>query len=280
MGDFYLTLPSNSSMEHYPKNNNVHYFTDLPQTIDLSGRDYEVGLAEIQFPKTYTNVQDGDLLYARNSRAPATQLHIPGGLYETPESLISAINTAITFNSLGKEDESPTNVPEQPVIGRVTKYRRKKHAHMLLWKGDNRLEYNPQTKKATLILTKKGSFIRFDSKLSDVLGFTDSVLRGPAIFNGSKPVDIHKNTLALYVYCCLVEHRVCGDYKVPLLRVIPTVNNNQDLVYRVFEKPHYHPISRNQFNTIEILLNTDRGEKFSFGPGSTIVTLHIRPRKK
>ena len=48
---FYLTLPSNSSMEYYPDNTTSHYFTKLPQDIHLTG-DYEVGLSEILFSNT------------------------------------------------------------------------------------------------------------------------------------------------------------------------------------------------------------------------------------
>ena len=43
---FYLTLPSNSSMNYYPDNTLAHYTTALAQEVDLSGR-WEVGLSEI-----------------------------------------------------------------------------------------------------------------------------------------------------------------------------------------------------------------------------------------
>ena len=35
---FYLTLPSNSSMNYYPDNTLAHYTTALAQDVDLSGR--------------------------------------------------------------------------------------------------------------------------------------------------------------------------------------------------------------------------------------------------
>ena len=54
---FYLTLPSNSSMNYYPENTLAHYTTVLAQDVDLSGR-WEVGLSEIQYPYSLHNIND------------------------------------------------------------------------------------------------------------------------------------------------------------------------------------------------------------------------------
>ena len=50
MSDFYLTLPSNSSMDYYKGNSLVNFTTRLPNAIDLNG-DWEVGLVEIRYPQ-------------------------------------------------------------------------------------------------------------------------------------------------------------------------------------------------------------------------------------
>ena len=49
MSRFYLTLPSNSSMDYYPQNTVAQYTTKLNSTIELDS-DWEVGLTEISFP--------------------------------------------------------------------------------------------------------------------------------------------------------------------------------------------------------------------------------------
>lgn len=46
--DFYLTLLSNSSMDYFPENSLAHFFTKLPQKIDLLG-NWIVGITEIAF---------------------------------------------------------------------------------------------------------------------------------------------------------------------------------------------------------------------------------------
>ena len=64
---FYLHLPSNSSLDTFPNNTLTEYRVGLPQTASLAG-DWEVGLTEIRYPHTCNNVQGNfqDLFYVRN----------------------------------------------------------------------------------------------------------------------------------------------------------------------------------------------------------------------
>ena len=64
--DFYMTLPSNASMEMHPDNTLTHYVTHLPQRIDLTG-EWECGLAEVQYPHTWYNVTDNDVWFFLNT---------------------------------------------------------------------------------------------------------------------------------------------------------------------------------------------------------------------
>ena len=58
MRAFYVTLPSNSSMNIFPSNTLTNYVTQLPNSIYLDG-EWEVGLAEIQYPYTWNNIREG-----------------------------------------------------------------------------------------------------------------------------------------------------------------------------------------------------------------------------
>src|SRR5688572_30289327 len=59
MTHFYLTLPSNSSQELFPNNTLTEFTTQLPSTIELTN-EWEVGLAEIMFPRSwYTIPKEG-----------------------------------------------------------------------------------------------------------------------------------------------------------------------------------------------------------------------------
>ena len=116
---FYLTLPSNSSMEYNPDNSASHYHVKLPQDINLT-REYEVGLSEIQFSNTYFTIREWDcsfnyLIPERDSEATPQEsspqatasnqpddfpsslvsVVIPGGLYESNEYFTHTLNTLV-----------------------------------------------------------------------------------------------------------------------------------------------------------------------------------------
>ena len=253
MGDFYLTLPSNSSMSQYPDNHGGHFYTKLPQSIDLSAMVYEVGLAEIQYSNTYANVLTDEawLIYEADKYKGMQLVHVPEGLYSSAESLIDCLNELIrkSFSPMGTKD---------PKI---------------------KFFYNKSTKRATLKIYKKDHQIQLNPFLAQTLALTEDTMIGPGRFDGSNIMDVNKDSYAMYVYCDLVTHRPVGDTMVPLLRVVPTSSKSKDVVYKIFEKPHYQAIGKQQFDTVEILLSTDSGKIPSFASGKTVVTLHIRPRK-
>ena len=58
-GQFYLTLPSNSSMEYFPGNTLTSFKTKLAQPIELTG-EWEVALSEFQYPRSWYNLRDFD----------------------------------------------------------------------------------------------------------------------------------------------------------------------------------------------------------------------------
>ena len=91
-------------------------------------------------------------------------------------------------------------------------------------------------------------------------------------------MDLDQNVKSLFVYTDLVQPRPVGDVVVPLLRSLPPVDKGKDTVFYLFEKPHYIPLARFQFDTVEILLTSDQGETISFDNGHCIVTLHFRRR--
>ena len=55
MSHFYLTLPSNSSMDYYPENTVARYTTKLANTIELEC-NWEVGLLEMSTPVELVNI--------------------------------------------------------------------------------------------------------------------------------------------------------------------------------------------------------------------------------
>ena len=56
--EFYVTLPSNSSMQYFSDNKTSNFVTKLSRTLQLDG-EWEVGLAKIDYPHTWYNICEG-----------------------------------------------------------------------------------------------------------------------------------------------------------------------------------------------------------------------------
>ena len=96
---FYLTLPSNASLNEFPNNKTTSYRVKLPQSIDLEGV-WEVGLYSISYPNTWYTLQKGvdrHLFYADRTGL-FQQAIMDYGYYQSMQELIKAANKALTRN--------------------------------------------------------------------------------------------------------------------------------------------------------------------------------------
>ena len=67
-----------------------------------------------------------------------------------------------------------------------------------------------------------------------------------------------------------------GDIKAPLLRVVDAARNFGDLIHRLYTTPQYVPVSKKEFNTLEIDIRDDTGRPVPFEFGKVVATLHFR----
>ena len=67
-----------------------------------------------------------------------------------------------------------------------------------------------------------------------------------------------------------------GDIKAPLLRVVDAAVNCGDLIHRLYMTPQYVPVSRKEFNTVEIVIRDDTERPVPFEFGKVVATLHLR----
>lgn len=263
----YLTLPSNSSLKHFPENNASHFITQLAQPVDLSGDDYEVGLAEIQFRNTYRNVPLEECFFEYRYVKSATvdessgdeeltwssikRVTVPGGLYESNSYFIHTLNKLV-----------------DTVLG-----------HKKSGKSRLRFYYNRASKVTSFTIYERESTLKLSERLREILSLKRSFYHGGKTYVAKRPTDVNLDLKAIFVYCDLVRPRPVGDTSVPLLRTLPSAENSPDLVHVTYVKPHYIPVSRTAFSTIEIQLASDRGEELQFLNGHTTLTLHIRRRR-
>ena len=244
MADFYMTLPSNSSTDVFPNNNATEFQTKLPQTYHL--KDYEVGLAEIQLPSAQAAVKKSMYFtYQHHDENAWHTYKLPGGFYESPEDVIEHLNYQMR-NKLGR--------------------------------NRTKLIYDKRTQRTKLIVAKKEKIAL--GEIGPFLQLPSDPIVGETTYVSVGDMNLERHTQTLYVYCDLVTNRQVGDVSVPLLRTVPTLKTSEGLVYKIFEKPHYIPLSRSTFESVEVLIRTGKGEKPHFvGDIDTVVTLHLRPRR-
>ena len=226
--------------------------------------EYEVGLAELQFRNCYPNILEKEVYfyYERHEMAQndaktfyqkkilgEKKVYVPEGLYESNQYLIAVLNNLVT-----------TDLAEE--FGERT----------------IKFAYNEASRRASISTYQNNSRLWLSDGLRDILGITQTMLNeGQA--ESYRTMNVDQNVRSIFVYTDLVQPRPVGDVVVPLLRCLPPVDKKKDTMHYIFEKPHYIPLARLQFDTVEFLLTNDKGDPIPFEDGHSIVTLHFRRRR-
>ena len=96
--DFYMVLPSNSSMTYFPENTTCCFTTHLQREVKLHD-EWLVGLVEIHIPCSIAHFQDNEASYTFDTAEEGGRLitrkvcHIPVDIYDSLEHLVEAINS-------------------------------------------------------------------------------------------------------------------------------------------------------------------------------------------
>lgn len=97
--EFYMILPSNSSMRYFPENKTTCFTTELPQRVELHGR-WEVALTEIQFPCNFLHIRNNEGLIRfvdidkRDKSLKAIKSRLPAGIYSSMRDIVASVNHA------------------------------------------------------------------------------------------------------------------------------------------------------------------------------------------
>lgn len=248
MTHFYLTLPSNSSSKYYPDNTLTRFVTKLHSSISLTGQ-WEVGLCEIAFPRTWYTVDEvGSYFEIYGSSYGKLKIH--HGYYDSVHDVVTEMNKAC-------EDEAKRN----PIfIGPI-------------------FECNEITRIVSINMPN-AILVVFPRTLMDILGFETDLIHNtpvlPCSIKGTRVCDIDRGLNSLFIYCDLLESVPVGDTKAPLLRIVDAKGKNGEIIRSYFDEPRYVPLQRKQFDSIEIDIRDDIGNVIPFESGKLIVTLHFR----
>ena len=116
------------------------------------------------------------------------------------------------------------------------------------------------------------------SDLASIMGFSPMQLTftRESKHKGKVAMDPNRGFNSLYVYCDATEAIPVGYIKAPLLRVADAAGNFGDLIHRLYTTPQYVPVSRKEFNIVEIDIRDDIGRPVPLEFGKVVATLHFR----
>ncbi|GFT87162.1 uncharacterized transposon-derived protein F54H12.3 [Trichonephila clavipes] len=75
------------------------------------------------------------------------------------------------------------------------------------------------------------------------------------------------------------EPQIVGDVQAPLLQFLKVEGKDGEVVNAHYTRPHYVPVIRRHFQTVEMVLRLHSGELVPFERGRVIAVLHFRMRQ-
>ena len=270
---FYVTLPSNSSMETFPQNTLAAFTTKLAHAVTLTG-EWEVGLSEVQFPISWYNI-DGDegvfVLKQHVNDVQAITTRMKKGYYADPDEVVFQFNKAFNSKLKGENRErvqlSFDNISQKMTISL------KPHSMLYLTKSF-----------AGLLGFYEEDFDESDRVLkTDGVNASNTIAIGPwdtdKKIESRRVCDLQRGFYCLFVYCDLIEPVLVGDVKAPILRIVNIKGKEGEMINRIYQNVQYAPLQKKMFETIEINIRDDTGRLVPFERGRVIVTLHFRQKK-
>lgn len=275
MKDFYMTLLSNSSLDYYAENKTGSFTVQLPRCMRMEG-EWEVAVAEIQYPYTFFTVEDGhnEILIktckitkeyideyiksksiVKKNVSNTASYKITPGFYHDIKDIISAINDIIL----------------------------KKTGQPSFFQYDTR-SHRVKAKNLKLELDDKKNMVascKLSNKLGLLLGYQpnedipiDSTY-APHVVNMSKCISDK-----MLIYCDIVEPQLFGDKFSKVLRVINTIQEGvphfaQNCIVS-FNSRQYIPLQVKHFESVSIDIRDIEGNLLPFQYGTSSVKLHFK----
>ena len=288
MQDFYITLPSNTPNSDR-RNTTSNFRVRLPEEIQLSGGEWEVALVEIQFPCSWNNVTDqyeDGTVYHELIHSTLKQneieveldtghqicIQVKPGYYKGVKDLLNAIANEIESSLLLNVE-----LGDQEGVILSSEPARFDLSYDLEFQYDE--EYNKVYFHAS-VMSYGIRYIKLSQLLRYMLGFKNAHQPGDT---GKKvyaehPPDMRAGIESLYIYADIVTPQLVGNKRAQVLRIVPISGSFGDIVDRSFDTPHYVPVLKKAFSTIEISIKTDQNQPFAFQFGKSVVKLHFRKR--
>ena len=206
--EFYVTLPSNSFMQYFPDNNTSNFVTKILRKLQLNG-EWEVGLAEIDYPHTWYNIREGkNSLEIYVPDKWAQEISFQPGYYEKVQEMIDAFRKAGLANMT-----------------------------------DVVVSYDDTSKRVT-VRCAKGTVLELRGDIARMFGLlNNTAIRafGKKGFTLALP---ETGNQYFKIYTDIIKSQYHGNVVVPVLRTVTVKGEHGSYVSKNFERPHYIPLNK------------------------------------
>ena len=76
----------------------------------------------------------------------------------------------------------------------------------------------------------------------------------------------------------IIEFQTIGDITVPLLRIVPVMNQDEIVHEIQFDTLYYFPVQTKAFNQLIPSIRSEFGEQILFRSSDPLYVLHFRPK--
>jgi len=292
---FYVTLPSNASMDIYPENTMTTFRVKLPEKIQLTGH-WEVGMSDLIYSQTF--VLPAYSLTIRKITLK-TDDYETGNVSEECEGTIDAprdkprtiriscpTDEGTVMSSFEKEITTTSTYFETAAdfvahLNQLVQQEEEQDNQPL----DIRFNLNRDTQFVTMTLGSRTS-VTANSQLLHILGFRGNQVENgyfvastdkTIAFTGVVPSSI--STLnTIYVYIDIINMGIVGDTTARLLDIVPVDYKVRGMTAHRVERPRYKPLERRMISEVLVHLRDNEGQFIRFLEGTVVLKLHFRKR--
>ena len=274
---YFVTLPSNGAdlTSEYGINNNTQtdFEIDLKKPLDLSYRDYEVGLSQFSCELSWL-INIGKFKISHKTKK-----------YDDIEFDLSCSDGIHVSNMIDIIDRSVKNI-ELPI-----EYNKQIGTDVIQFKFDIDSKFLFIYVPNDYELTIKGFFLtlidyfKADASNHKKKNFTASdsliILGKNGIAGSCVLTKLQVNQIKeLFIYTNIIENQYVGSQMVRLLKIVYVSGLNGDSITKNFDFPHYLSLDCNYIDNIRIFIRDSDGEKIKFTDNYSRVTykLHFRPK--
>ena len=265
--EFYLVLPSNSSMQYFD-NKTTNYTTHLERELNLKGH-WVMGTAEVQTPHTVIHFQKKNSFYnfIKDPLSPLTLIkeindtryEFKHGLYDSVDEIAAEINS------------SKDILQHQKLVKPNRKGGFWSLIRLCQCNQPHRTYFNQKTVQVLgFDETNKDERGRIFIETSNSKRLVEAV--NPSCISRALP-----NQLFIYSDVCMPYY--VGDIKSALLRIVSLNTTNYLFGHtnvQYFAPIHYFPVLKNSFQNINIDIRDQFSQPVSFMFDTLRVTLYFK----